>query len=169
MTAILNEVQAMQNPALGAALLWRFVCGFSPESSPNGTPLPLAFVVLPLTFHAKSAEKVSGTLVASGLRKFESKFSDDDRGDVLLALQPRMLAMRDLSLRSLRIAIRTGLVTLVPKEAVLWPRSRSATSPASRSGCWCWVAATPRWTAAARPAAWAQRACRCWCAARSTT
>lgn len=148
MTAILNEVQAMQNPALGAVLLWRFACGFSPESSPNGTPLPLAFVVLPLIFHAKSAEKVSGTLAASGLRKFESKFSDDDRGDVLLALQPRMLAMRDISLRSLRIAIRSGLLTLVPKEAVLWPRSRTAPpaeakpvsdllKSAEKLGAWC--------------------------------
>jgi hypothetical protein len=123
-TAILNEVQAMQNPALGATLLWRFACGFTPESSPNGTPLPLAFVVLPLAFHAKSIGEVTGTQAASGLRKFEAKFSD--RGDVLLSIQPRMLAMRDLSLRSLRIAIRTGLLTLVPKEALLWPRSRSA-------------------------------------------
>lgn len=148
MTAILNEVQAMQNPALGAALLWRFACGFSPESSPNGTPLPLAFVVLPLTLHAKSAEKVSGTLAGSGLRKFESKFGDDDRGDVLLALQPRMLAMRDLSLRSLRLAIHAGLLTLVPKEAVIWPRSRSAPpadakavgdllKSAEKLGSWC--------------------------------
>lgn len=148
MTAILKEVQAMQNPALGAMLLWRFTCGFSPESSPNGTPLPLAFVVLPLTFHATSAEKVSSTLAGSGLRKFESKFSDDERGDVLLALQPRMLAMRDLSLRSLRIAIRSGLLTLVPREAVLWPRSRSALpadakpvgdllKSAEKLGSWC--------------------------------
>jgi hypothetical protein len=37
-----------------------------------------------------------------------------------------MHAMRDLSLRSVRIAVRAGLLTLVPKEAVLWPRSRSA-------------------------------------------
>lgn len=148
MTTVLNEVQAMQNPALGAALLWRFACGFSPESSPNGTPMPLAFLVLPLTFHAKSAEKLSSTLPGSGLRKFESKFSEDDRGDVLLALQPRMLAMRDLSLRSLRIAIRSGLLTLVPKEAVLWPRTRSAPpagakpvgellKSAEKLGSWC--------------------------------
>lgn len=148
MTAVLNEVQAMQNPALGAALLWRFARGFSPESSPNGTPLPLAFVVLPLTFHAKSAEKVSSTLAGSGLRKFEAKFSDDDRGDELLALHPRVLAMRDLSLRSLRIALRSGLLTLSPKEATLWPRSRS-TPPAEakavgellksaeKLGAWC--------------------------------
>jgi hypothetical protein len=146
MTAILNEVQAMQNPALGATLLWRFACGFTPESSPNGTPLPLAFMVLPLAFHAKSLEEVTGTQAASGLRKFEEKFSD--RGDVLLSIQPRMLAMRDLSLRSLRIAIGAGLVTLVPKEAVLWPRSRS-TPPAEakavsdilksaeKLGSWC--------------------------------
>lgn len=148
MTAILNEVQAMQNPALGAALIWRFACGFSPESSPDGTPLPLAFVVLPLTFHARSAEKVAGTLAGSGLRKFASKFSDGDRGDVLLALQPRMLAMRDLTLRSLRIAFRAGLLTMVPKEAVLWPRSRSAPpadakpignllNSAEKLGSWC--------------------------------
>jgi len=105
-------------------------------------------VVLPVMLHAKSAEKVSRTRAGSGLRQFESKFSDDDRGDLLLALQPRMLAMRDLSLRSLRIAIRTGLLTLVPTEAVIWPRSRSAphadASPvgdllksAEKLGSWC--------------------------------
>lgn len=148
MSAILNDVQAMQNPALGAALLWRFACGFSPESSPNGTPLPLAFVVLPLTLHARSAEKVSRTLAGSGLRKFESKFSEDNLGDVLFALQSRMLGMRNLSLRSLRIALRTGLLTLVPKEAVVWPRSRSMLLADSRQveelmkaaeklGSWC--------------------------------
>jgi hypothetical protein len=138
----------MQNPALGAALLWRFACGFSPESSPTGSPFPLAFVVLPLTFHAKSAEKVATTLTGSGLRKFESKFNDDDRSDVLLALQPRMLAMRDLTLRSFRIALSAGLITLVPKEAVFWPRSRSAPpndakplsnllKSAEKLGSWC--------------------------------
>lgn len=148
MSAILNEVQAMQNPALGAALLWRFACGFSLDSSSNGTPLPLAFVVLPLTLHAKSAEKVSSTLAGSGLRKFASKFSDDDRADVLLALHSRMLAMRDLSLRSLRIAIRAGLLTLVPNEAVVWPRSRASPpadskqvgdllKSAEKLGTWC--------------------------------
>ena len=122
MTAILNEVQAMQNPALGAGVIWRFVCGYSPSSSPKGTPLPLAFVVLPLVFHARTMEEVAGTLVSSGLRKLGEKFSRED-GDILLSLQPRMLAMRDLTLRSLRIGLHAGLITLVPGEAVLWPRS----------------------------------------------
>jgi hypothetical protein len=126
MTTLLNEVQAMQNPALGAGLLWRFVCGHSPRTSPKGTPLPLAFVVLPLVFHARSTEELTGTLGSSGLRKFEGKFNKGN-GDILLSLQPRMLVMRNLSMRSLRIALRAELVTLVPSEAVLWPRS---TTPA---------------------------------------
>lgn len=146
MTPILNEVQAMQNPALGAVLLWRFVCGFSPDSSVKGTPLPLSFVVLPLALHARSLAEVVGTQSASGLRKFEEKFRD--RGDLLLSIQPRMLAMRDLSLRSLRIGLRAGLLTLAPNEAVLWPRSY-ATAPAEtkavsdllksaeKLGSWC--------------------------------
>jgi len=146
MTRLLNEVQAVQNPALGAALIWRFVCGYSPASRAMATPLPLAFIVLPLAFHARSIEEVRGTQAGSGLRKFEAKFSD--RGDLLLAIQPRMLAMRDLSLRSLRIGLRAGLLTLVPTEAALWPRSHAPApsevkvvsdllDSAEKLGLWC--------------------------------
>jgi hypothetical protein len=146
MTRLLNEVQAIQNPALGAALLWRFVCGFSPNSSTKGTPLSLAFIVLPLAFHARSLQEVAGTQSGSGLRKFEEKFRD--RGDLLLAIQPRMLAMRELSLRSLRIGLRAGLLTLILSEAVLWPRSHASApaegkaivdllKSAEKLGAWC--------------------------------
>lgn len=146
MTQLLNEVHAIQNPALGAALLWRFSCGFSPESSEKGTPLPLVFMVLPLVFHARSLKGVTETQACSGLRKFEEKFRD--HGDLLLAIQPRMLAMRELSLRSLRIGLRTGLLTLIPNEAVLWPRSHAPVpadyiaginllKSAEKLGVWC--------------------------------
>jgi hypothetical protein len=146
MPPILNEVQAMQNPALGAVLLWRFVCGYSPDSSPVGTPLVLAFIVLPLALHARSSGEIAGTQAMSGLRKFEEKFRD--RSDVLLSIHPRMIAQRDLSLRSLRIGLRAGLLTLVPSEAILWPRTRAAGPTESKAtgellksaekfGTWC--------------------------------
>ena len=136
----------MQNPALGAVILWRFTCGYCPESSSNGIPLPLAYVVLPIAFHGRSLDEVIGTQIGSGLRKFEEKFRD--RGDLLLAIQPRMLAMRELTTRSIQIALGAGLLTLVSETATLWPRSYSAAPDSGRSvanilksaeklGAWC--------------------------------
>ncbi len=143
---LLNEVQAMQNPALGATLLWRFACGYSERGSTKGTPLPLLFVVLPVVLHFRTVDQLIGTQLGSGLRKFEEKFKE--RSDMLLLLQPRMLAMRKLSLRSLHIALASGLVTLVTDDATVWPRSYTKPSEvpkaldgmmksAEKLGNWC--------------------------------
>lgn len=131
MTRLVSEIQAVQNPALGAALMWRFTCGFSPKTAGVGTPLPLLFVVQPIVLHQRSMERIAGTQARSGLRKFEEKFGGSS--DVLLALQPRMLAMRELSLRSFRIGLRSGLLTLVPGDGVVWPRTY-ALRPAEGEG-----------------------------------
>lgn len=143
---MLSEIQAMQNPALGAALVWRFACGFAPRKSTHGVPLPLLFIVLPITLRMDFAEEIAGTQRSSGLRKFEEKFRN--RADALLAIQPRVLAMRALSWRSVKVALGTGLLTLVPQEAMVWPRtySRVPNSPkrvellldaAEKLGGWC--------------------------------
>jgi hypothetical protein len=130
MKHLMQEVRAMQNPGLGAILIWRFACGYTPGTSSIGTPLPLVFAVIPLVMHVRSVEQITSTNASSGLRKFQEKF--ERRGDLLLAVHQRMLQMRPLSLRSVRIALGSGLVTLVPQEAVLWPRSY--TSPPDPSG-----------------------------------
>src|SRR6218665_1496249 len=46
-----REAQNIQNPALGAAVLWRFCCGYV-EAHPGGEPprLPLLFLLLPIVF-----------------------------------------------------------------------------------------------------------------------
>lgn len=122
MTQILSEVQAMQNPALGAALIWRFACGYAPQKEmSDGVPLPLAFVVLPVVLHERTRKEVTSTRASSGARKFEEKFNT--QGDILFALNQRAIAMRELSLRSLRHALASGLVTLVAEQGTLWPRS----------------------------------------------
>lgn len=121
MRQLASESRAMHNPALGATLLWRFACGYSPEGSTRGTPLPLLFIVLPIVLHQATNRNVIGTQLGSGLHKFEEKFAT--KGDMLLAIQPRAMAMRDLSLRSLRIALASGLVSLVPEQGAVWPLS----------------------------------------------
>ena len=147
MTRLLSEVQAMQNPALGAALIWRFACGYAPQNEAHaGLPLPLSFVVLPVILHERTRKQVSSTRLSSGARKFEEKFRE--RGDLLFALNQRAIAMRPLSLRSLRHALASGLVTLIADRGTLWPRSYTkppvdATSvtellgAAEKLGSWC--------------------------------
>src|SRR5262249_50121277 len=40
------------------------------------TPLPLLFIVLPMVYHKETADLISSTLKASGLRNYVNKFSD---------------------------------------------------------------------------------------------
>jgi hypothetical protein len=144
---LLDEVQAMQNAALGAALIWRFTCGYCPQNdATEGTPVPLTFLVLPIVLHARTCEIVLSTQAASGLRAFEAKFSE--AGDLILAVHDRVLAMRALSLKSNGVALATGLVTLVTKDGSIWPRSytrpretadsvEALMRAAERLGGWC--------------------------------
>lgn len=147
MTRLMSEVQAMQNPALGAVLIWRFACAYALQNEiSEGVPLPLAFVVLPVVLHERTREEVSSTRLSSGARKFEEKFQD--RGDVLYALNQRSIGLRGLSLRSVRHAIASGLITLVPESGAIWPRSYTKPpvnaksvlelmAAAEKLGSWC--------------------------------
>lgn len=146
-TPLVTEVQAMQNPALGAVLIWRFVCGYSHENTFGpGVPMPLVYVVLPVVLHSRTRGEVESTHLVSGVRKFEEKFRE--QGDLLLAIHNRALGMRMLSLRSIRIALAKGLVTLRQDEATLWPRTYtppaamakpvgSLMKDAEKFGNWC--------------------------------
>lgn len=127
---LLDEFDAIQNPALGAILIWRAVCGYYSESSNvDAAPATLAFIVLPLVFNEDLREVIGKTFKSSGIRKFESKFQK--QVDLLFSIQERADAMLDLSRRSLAISISSGLVTLTPATATLSPRTK--TMPAAQT------------------------------------
>jgi hypothetical protein len=69
--------------------------------------LPLLFLVLPILLHQETAELVTSTLRASGLRKFVEKFqlAAQSKTDLLLAIAPRALALRALTAEALGIAV----------------------------------------------------------------
>lgn len=140
----------IQNSALGAGLLWRFSCGYvGSHPTHDPVPLPLAFLVLPVLLHEQTEEFVHSTQRASGLRAFSAKFakSENSKQDVLLAIHDRMLALRHLSLDSLRIALVTRLLHL--HNAHLIPLSETRASAgiptdvkrlmnnAEKLGGWC--------------------------------
>jgi hypothetical protein len=113
MIVLSREVRNIQNPALGATLLWRFACGYV-ETHPTRepVPLPLLFLVLPIMLHKETTEFVQGTQNASGLRAFAAKFGEakTSKQDVLLSIHTRTGELKSLSLQSIRLALSTRLL-----------------------------------------------------------
>lgn len=112
-----DEIYLVQNPALGAALMWEFVKGFKRQSSGAGPTLPFLFIVLPVIFSEPLRTVMGKTNLTSGLRLFAGKFSKEQ--ELLLSIQRRMLALRNTSLTSLDIALESGLLTLDCTTAVV--------------------------------------------------
>lgn len=112
--ALTSEVRAVQNPALGAMLLWRCAVGYAAShEKAEAIPLPLLYLVLPIMFHKDTAELVTSTHRASGLRKFAEKFQapgQQSKTDLLLAVGPRAKVMRRLSSESLGLAVLGNLI-----------------------------------------------------------
>lgn len=105
---LVDEIYLVQNPALGATLMWEFVRGYKRQSQGQAPALPLLFIVLPILFSEVLRTTISTTNPSSGLRLFTAKFSK--KQEVILTLQRRMLMLRPTSLSSITIAIDCGLL-----------------------------------------------------------
>jgi hypothetical protein len=127
MSILASEVRLVQNPALGAVLLWRFVSGYwegHPHHAP--APLPLTFFILPIVLHEETAAFLRTTQKVSGLRAFAVKFGEakTSKQDLLLAIHERTKILRGLTLESLQLALSTRLLHLDLNGGVL-PLSRT--------------------------------------------
>lgn len=113
MTTLGLESRLVQNPALGAVVLWRFAHKYSEAHALRAaTPFCLCALILPMVWHAETAENITSTREASGLRAFADKFSDtrDSRLDTLLALHGRTARWQDKTMNSMRVAMGCGLL-----------------------------------------------------------
>lgn len=152
MAILSRELEIVQNPVLGAVLLWRFVTGFDrghPAHAP--VPIPLLFVVLPMVLHEGITEVIASTREASGLRTFADKFIQSSRAsaDELVAVHERAREMRPLTMRSLRLATACRLIHFYAADAAVVPLSRTFPTTvaaatvrplfltAERLGVWC--------------------------------
>ena len=152
MSILSKESRIVQNPALGAFLIWRFTVGYEQGSeNEDGTPLPLIFIVLPILLHPEICEFVINTQRASGLRAFAGKFvsSKVSKSDLLLAINKRAINFRSLTMHSLNLAVNARLTTIAPDNGIVIPLSNtppksgipeSITSlfkAAEKLGVWC--------------------------------
>ncbi|WP_129567265.1 three component ABC system middle component [Agrobacterium sp. CFBP2214] len=110
MTTPLSTVALVQNPALGALLLWRFGKSYQEVRLVEAAQLHSFFVVLPLLYHAPTLDCIRSTYESSGLSQFTKKLGEER--ELLIAVQERALKMRELTLSSVGTAISSGLMHL---------------------------------------------------------
>lgn len=150
MKMLAREAQNVLNPALGAALLWRFCSAFGTAHPTNDAPaLPILFVVLPIVLHQATVELLRCTRRSSGLRAFAAKFGDTtvSKQDLLLQIHDRSLRWRSLTLQSIELAAAGRLIYLTDAGEVI-PLSKTKArglpdevkqlmSDAEKLGSWC--------------------------------
>lgn len=105
---VLFEQRVVQNPALGAEVIWYAINeAFELSGREKGVPLILAFIVLPLTFHKRSARALAGKTKPGALYKAKS-----EEPQLTYGLQERMQAMSERTWQSLSLGIASGLLLL---------------------------------------------------------
>lgn len=127
MTMLAVEAQNVQNPALGAAILWRFCCAYVKTHPTGDAPaLPALFLVLPIVLHQATVDLLHSTRPSSGLRAFAAKFGDSkvSKQDLLLQIHERSLRWRTLTLQSIELAAAGRLIHLT-ESGFAMPLSKS--------------------------------------------
>ena len=120
MNTMNKEVYYVQNPALGAVILWRFICGYYNKGK-DFTPFPLLFIVLPIVFREDLREVIETTQKKSGLSKVSEKLFKGKSINELYTINNTAIDLRKLSLDSIRIGIACGLFNVNMETALVYP------------------------------------------------
>lgn len=105
---ILFEQKIVQNNALAAEALWQATQeAYEVTKRTEGVHFPLMFLVLPLTFHKRTASVLASKTQPGVLYKALG----EDR-EIVVGLQERMQAMSQRTFEALSISFQTGLLLL---------------------------------------------------------
>lgn len=110
-TTFNSPVYLVQNPILGAALLWFFGRAYQDESNGQRIPFPAFFTVLPILLNEYTLGVARSTQRQSGLSKFTSNIESKHREE-LLAIHHRCLQMRPLTFDSLSVGSARALFSI---------------------------------------------------------
>lgn len=100
------ESSVLQNPALGALLLWQVARAFTDRHPDGAAPqLPFFLLALPMLFHAPTVRRIKAMNFDSGLMKAVS-----DGPEIALGLQDRLKRSAGISLQALELACASHLL-----------------------------------------------------------
>jgi hypothetical protein len=108
MIDVLFEQRIIQNTGLGAEAIWQAVHEtYECKRREEGMPFALVFLVLPLTFHQRTARALATRTQPAALYKALA----EDR-EIRVGLQSRMQALAPRTFKALSIGFQTGLLRL---------------------------------------------------------
>ena len=122
MKEMFSEYDNVQNPMLGAYLLWSFVLGYFSEKN-EYAPIEELFIVLPMIMRSDIADQVKSTNKVSGMRAMSDKFMKADilKNDIISNLHKDIQSMKDISAMALAEAIKAGLVSVDVENSTIFP------------------------------------------------
>jgi len=108
MIDVLFEQKVIQNTGLAAEAIWQTVHeAYETKGRIEGVSFPLVFLVLPLTFHKRTAIVLASKTQPGSIYKALA----DDR-EITVGLQARMQALSERTFHALSIAFSTGLLRM---------------------------------------------------------
>lgn len=119
-TDLMKEIYNVQNPAIGATILWRFVCGYYAHDN-KPVPFPLLFVVLPVIFREDLCTVIKSTKRGKGLSKVSENLFKDKKKDNLYSINNTAIVLRPLTLDAFTIGVSAKLFSLEKKTALVYP------------------------------------------------
>jgi len=140
-----KEIYHVQNPAIGAMILWRFICGYKLKNC-SPTPFPLLFYVLPIVFRDDLCTTIKGT--RKGLSKLSEKLFQEKRNDELYSINSSAIVLRQLTLTSFNVGVSSNLFKMDfdtaqvyalvdTKKSGLSLSTQTLLDSAEKLGMWC--------------------------------
>lgn len=147
MSNLNREIYLVQNPSIGAAILWRFICGHYNQEY-KATPFPLLFLVLPIIFRQDLCKVIKSTQKKSGLTKVSEKLFSDCKNDQLYCVHNAVEQYKQTTLSSISIGMSAKLFIVDTKTALVLPLTQSNKTGITQStkylldaaeklGIWC--------------------------------
>lgn len=116
----------MQNPALGAMCIWKYICGYSDQSEKmSSVPLPALYLVMPLVSREEIRETVCHT--TAGFFKLVDKMRVSNSIHALATIREAVPQMYALTSEALSIALAARLVAFNDAAGGFVPMQYSST------------------------------------------